>query len=199
MDVVLGDDLTEARSCDGDMIARITADAFQNDPFNLWLFGSSDPLFAVFHLLARKQYVPHGLVYRLEDKGAAMWMLPGGKFDLPITAIPEILWLALTRTSSGGMKRISRTIAAMEANHPTIPHAYLFTIAVRPDHQGKGLGRKLIRPMLDACDRESLPAYLENSNPANSSFYASCGFERVRMIHPIDGSPPLEAMLREPR
>lgn len=199
MEVALGDDLTLALPGDADTIGQITADAFRNDPFNLWLFGSADPLYPVFRLLARRQYLPHGFVYRLGDEGAAMWMLPGGQFDMPIVAMPEILWLALTRTTSGGIKRISRTIDAMESNHPTIPHAYLFTIGVRPEHQGKGLGRKLIRPVLDACDRDSLPAYLENSNPANSSFYRSCGFERVRMIHPIDGSPPLEAMLREPR
>ena len=58
----------------------------------------------------------------------------------------------------------------MEKHHPTFPHAYLFIIGVRQSHQGKGLGGKLFRPVLDACDRLGVPAYLENSNPASYNF-----------------------------
>ncbi len=86
------------------------------------------------------------------------------------------------------------------AAHPNYPHAYLFSIGVRRAAQGTGLGRKVIAPVLDACDRAGLPAYLENSNPANTGFYASCGFApQGDPIHPEPDSPPLIPMVREPR
>ena len=78
-------------------------------------------------------------------------------------------------------------------------HAYLFSIAVRPGAQGKGLGRKLIAPVLAACDRLGVPAYLENSNPANAGFYGSLGFVVCGEIRPTPDAPALLPMVREPR
>ena len=76
---------------------------------------------------------------------------------------------------------------------------YLFTVGVASAGRGRGLGRRLIGPVLDACDRTGTMAYLENSNPANRRFYASLGFERVDLFHPMADSPPLEPMQRLPR
>ena len=53
----------------------------------------------------------------------------------------------------------------MGERHPDFPHAYLFSIGVRPSAQGKGLGRKLIKPVLDACDRAEIRAYLDGEHP----------------------------------
>lgn len=197
-DIELGDGIVRAFRPDARQIGDITTDAFTHDPFNGWLFGNTRAMGTAFHCLARHLYTPRGFCYRIGDEGAAMWMLPGSSSDLPLIAMPTVL-LAALRSSRGGFRRINRTVAAMEAHHPTFDHAYLFTIGVRQSAQGKGLGRKLIKPVLDACDRAGIPAYLENSNPENRGFYGSCGFERVQMIHPVEGSPPLEAMLREPR
>ena len=51
---------------------------------------------------------------------------------------------------------------------------------------------------LDAADRAGVPCYLENSNPANTGFYRSRGFERMKLFEPRPGAPPMEAMWREP-
>lgn len=197
--IELGSELVRARRRDADHIARITADAFHDDPFNRWLFGDVRGMAGAFRTLARHIYTPHGFCYRLGDEGAAMWMLPGGKTGLPLRAIPEMLWTILARSQPGTWGRVGRTMRAMDAMHPRFPHAYLFTLGVRRAHQGKGLGRSLISPVLAACDKEGLPAYLENSNPANRGFYNSCGFERIGFVELESGAPPLEAMLRQPR
>lgn len=190
--------VTRAMRDEADHIAAITADAFRNDPFNRWLFGNFDAMEIAFRGLARHIYTRRGFCYRIGDDGAAMWMLPGGDTSLPLAALPAMLHSILA-SSRGAAMRIRRTTAAMEANHPAFPHAYLFTIGVRQAAQGKGMGGKLFRPVLDACDRAGMLAYLENSNPDNTSFYRAQGFERVTMIQPVEGCPPLEAMLREPR
>ncbi|GGD94551.1 N-acetyltransferase [Tsuneonella deserti] len=194
----LGDSLTRARPSGAGAIAAITADAFREDPFNRWLFGSFSGMAGVFGALARHVYVPRGFSYLLDDAGAAMWMLPGGDSEPPLAALPGLYASVIFKSSWGARRRTDATVAAMARHRPTFDHAYLFTIGLRPHAQGKGHGRKLIQPVLDACDRAGLPAYLENSNPANRGFYRSCGFERVAMIEVMPGAPPLEAMLRAP-
>lgn len=189
---------TRAMGGDADHIAAITADAFRNDPFNRWLFGNFEAMGIAFRGLAQHVYSRRGFCYRHGDDGAAMWMLPGGDTSLPLAALPAML-RSVMASSRGVTNRIRRTTDAMERHHPDFPHAYLFTIGVRPAARGKGMGGKLFRPVLEACDRAAMPAYLENSNPDNTSFYRAHGFERVTMIQPVEGCPPLEAMLREPR
>ena len=128
-----------------------------------------------------------------------MWMMPGGDTEPPLAALPALYSAVLFRSTWGAKRRTDATVAAMTRHHPEFPHAYLFTIGVRPIARGKGHGRTLIQPVLDACDAAGMPAYLENSNPANCGFYGSCGFERQAMIEVAPGAPPLEAMLRAPR
>ena len=53
--------------------------------------------------------------------------------------------------------------------------------------------------MLDLCDEQRLPAYLESSNPRNWSFYERLGFVRVGPLPVPRGCPGLMAMRREPR
>lgn len=194
----LDDQLTLAGRDEADHVGDITADAFRADPFNAWLFGNFRSMAIAFRGLARHVYTRRGYCYRLGDEGAAMWLLPGASTDLPLSALPTVIRAGLT-SSSGGFGRIRRAVAAMDAAHPTYPHAYLFTIGVRPRAQGKGLGRQLIAPVLAACDRAGIPAYLENSNPANHGFYTASGFEPQGPIVPQDGAPPLMAMVRQPR
>lgn len=198
-DVALGTHLRRAHRGDAALIGDITAEAFRDDPFNRWLFGAHAGMAGMFRALARHVYLPRGLVYRLADEGAAMWMLPGGDIAPPLAAQPALTWSVLARSSRGAYRRAERAVAAMHEAHPRFPHAYLFTIGVRASARGKGRGRQLIAPVLEACDRAGLPAYLENSNPANRGFYGACGFERIAMIEPEPGAPPLEAMVREPR
>ena len=198
-DIDLGRELVRATRRDARQVGQIPGGAFRNDPFNRWLVGPPAAIEGVFVPLARHVYVPNGFSYRLGDEGAAMWMLPGGDDRLPLRALFPLIFNAAFRASRGARGRIDRAVAAMEAAHPSFPHAYLFTIGLRPRSQGKGLGKLLLAPVLAACDRAGLPAYLENSNPANQGFYRSHGFATTDMIKAEPGAPPLEAMLRQPR
>jgi len=184
-------------------LAAITADAFRDDPFNLWLFGSSEPMQRTFANLARSIYAPHGFCQILSEDGeglaATMWLLPGDKPDGPPTAMLKTYWGLFASAGWSALMRGKAAGDAMARHHPTEPHAYLFTVGVASAGRGRGLGRRLIDPVLDACDATGTMAYLENSNPANRHFYASLGFVRVELFHATPESPPLEAMQRTPR
>ena len=199
-DIVLGDDLSRAGAGEARRLGDITADAFRDDPFNRWMFGNFAGIEHLFRMQARRIYAPRGYCYTSGDDGACMWMMPGGngnftRMDYAAFAIPTIF-----KSGRSAVARGKRTGQAMAARHPSFEHAYLFSIGVRQSAQGKGLGRKLIQPVLDACDRTGTIAYLENSNPANRRFYASCGFEEMgEPIIPEDSAPPLIPMVRQPR
>lgn len=199
-DINLGENCRRAGTAEAKLVGSITADAFRHDPFNLWLFGNFAGINNLFHLQARSIYVPRGYCYTLGDEGACMWMLPGGDANFRFGDYLRFAVPTLFLCGPGAVKRGIKTGEAMEARHPTFEHAYLFSIGLRQSAQGKGLGRKLIQPVLDACDRDALPAYLENSNPANTGFYNSCGFQQLGepiIVEP--GAPPLVPMVREPR
>ena len=199
-DILLGPELTRAGPRDARIVGDITADAFRDDPFNLWLFKGFAGISALFNTQASRIYVPHGFSYTMGSDGACMWMLPGGNASFGLSDYAVIAGKTLIHSGPKAVIRAIRTGTAMDRVHPHFPHAYLFSIGVRPSAQGKGLGRKLIAPVLDACDRQGLPAYLENSNPANHGFYTACGFEiSGDPLHPEPDSPPLVPMLRQPR
>jgi ribosomal protein S18 acetylase RimI-like enzyme len=87
----------------------------------------------------------------------------------------------------------------MEKHHPDEPHWYLMLIGSDPSVRGAGFGQALMRSRLDRCDAEGVPAYLENSNPRNESYYLRFGFEVTGEIKLPDGGPPMWPMWRDPR
>ena len=56
--------------------------------------------------------------------------------------------------------------------------AYIADVAVRPDHQGRGLGREVIRRLVArAAGHKKILLY---ANPGTEGFYAGLGFRRMR-------------------
>ena len=61
--------------------------------------------------------------------------------------------------------------------HPRGPaHLYLALLAVRPDHQGRGLGSRLLAHRHAVLDRIGLPAYLEAADTRSRALYARHGY-----------------------
>ena len=199
LDIDLPDGIRRARPSEWRAIGAITGDAFSNDPVSSWIFGGPAGMAPVFGRQARDIYLPRGICHLAGEDGATMWLLPGASNVMPLRGMAGVAW---QMAKNGGFGSVRRGMAAgkqMERHHPTEPHAYLFTIGVRSGAQGRGLGRSLLAPMLDACDRAGLPAYLENSNPRNHALYAAHGFEHVEHFDVAPGGPPLEAMWRPAR
>jgi len=74
---------------------------------------------------------------------------------------------------------------------------YLAAVGVLPASRRQGVASSLLAPVLARCDAEVLDAYLENSNPKNTSFYRTMGFEEILTLPMPDGCPPVVAMLRQ--
>jgi len=194
-----GTALRRAEARDWEKVADITAEAFSEDPVTLWMSGNARGVQSSFGILARRVYGPQGLCCLAGDEGATMWVEPG-KDAKPSPLTLALFALGQMRYGTPGvLKRTLDLMGLMEHHHPREPHMYLFTIGTRKSARGKGLGKALLAPVLAACDREGVPVYLENSNPANSGFYAAHGFERRAIFEVCEGGPVMEPMWREPR
>lgn len=198
LEIHLPDGIRNAGPADWRLLGDIIGDAFAEDPVNLWVFGKQAALVPVFGRLAKHLYLPGGLCHIAGDDAAAMWIHSADRRELGSLAMLGLVWTMMRKGSDGAAKRAIAAGEAMAREHPKDPHLYLFSIGTRKAARGTGLGKRMIAPMLDAADRARLPCYLENSNPANTGFYMSHGFERMKLFEPGPGAPPLEAMWREP-
>ena len=186
-------------------IGRALAAAFETDPVTAWYWRRRthrrEHLSAWFSLIARMHFLPHGQVFVADDgdgiAGCAMWAGPGAwRFSMRAE-----LRLAREVVPRLGLRLPLATVAMrrMESRHPEEPHWYLSTLGVDPEHQGQGLGSRLMFEILERCDREALPAYLESSTEDSKALYERHGFETRETIHLPLGGPPLWLMWRDPK
>ena len=199
MQIDLPDGLQHAGPTDWRKLADITAEAFAEDPVNLWLFGNPRTMKTVFSVLARGIYAKHGFCYFAGDQGAAMWSENELPFEIGRWDTLSFAMGVSRYGTKGAMKRVQEAGANMARHHPKEPHYYLFTIGTRNAARGQGVGKALLAPVLKRCDEIGMPCYLENSNPANHGFYSAHGFERLQVFPVGLGGPPMEAMWRTPR
>ena len=185
--------------------AGVLARAFYDDPVTSWMLPDDSSrltaLTRAFAPLARHHFLPRaGSEVGVRDGtvgAATLWDPPGqrkpGLVEQLITT-PTMLWAFRSRVPAS-----MRVMELMEKHHPEEPHWYLMLIGSDPAVRGTGFGHALMRSRLDRCDAEGSPAYLENSNPKNESYYLRFGFEIMGEIKLPDGGPPLWPMWRKPR
>jgi ribosomal protein S18 acetylase RimI-like enzyme len=184
--------------------ARVIARAFQDDPALSWAAPRADrrarfgPRY--FELLIRKIYLSKGRVEMTDDgTAAAIWAAPD-QWRTSMTASLPLLPVML-RTCGRTLPRAMKMLSTMERHHEqqTEPHWYLPFIGTDPDHRGKGHGTALLRSVLDGCDAEGVPAYLEATSVLNKALYHRHGFEVLDELNWPGGGPPFFPMWRSPR
>jgi GNAT superfamily N-acetyltransferase len=187
-----------ARTATADDLGRLAtalAAAFQDDPVFGWLMPDAATRPArlrrffgheLRHVLAR------GQAWTASETAGAVLALPPGRWRTPP-------YVALLQARPFGRKlpRAAGLLAAIEWRHLRSPHYYLAYIGVAPEAQGQGRGSSLMRPTLDRCDAERLPAYLEASSERNAALYERLGFALTAELR-FAGSPPLRLMTRPP-
>jgi ribosomal protein S18 acetylase RimI-like enzyme len=91
-----------------------------------------------------------------------------------------------------------RAVEAMRAAAVPEPHWYLAGIGVDPSRRREGIGSALVRPGLEASERESVSCALLTNNEENIAFYELQGFEVVRKGRTPDDGPRAWMMRRRP-
>lgn len=103
---------------------------------------------------------------------------------------PNIVFGKALVAAQRDVLRIEKTTDSDSSQVILRKRVYLAVLAVHPDHQRKGIGRKLIQWGLDEADRLGLIAYLEAS-PDGLRLYEQTGFEKVKEAE-TDWTPFIE-------
>ncbi len=186
-------------------VSTVLAKAFYDDPVMTWMLPDDttrlNALTRAFAGLTRHHFLSRGgseVGRRGGTVGAAtLWDPPGQRKASrleELVMMPMMLWAFRSRVPA-----TRQVMELMEKHHPEDPHWYLMVIGSDPSVRGEGFGQALMRSRLDRCDAEGAPAYLENSNPRNESYYMRFGFEVTGEIKLPNGGPPMWPMWRDPR
>ena len=183
-------------------VAAQMARTFLDDPVTSHIFRNEARreagLRAYFGTQMKADYLPFGGCYVAEGyAGAAIWA-PAGK-PLPTVVRGMLTMLPVMPYVIANMRTTFQLLALIESKHPREPHWYLASLGTAVEQQGKGVGGALMRPVLEHCDAEGIPCYLESSKERNLPFYRRHGFEVVEEV-PLPGDGPLLwTMWREPQ
>lgn len=195
--------MADVRTATKDELPRLAdtlASAFSTDPIFTWMTpdANREARLRRFFAAQLKFAVDHGtIVTNGEGTGAAIWF-PPEKWKIPT---PHLLRLfpTMARTFGRRLPRVLGGISTIEKRHPKDPpHWYLEFLGTHRDIQRNGVGSSVIDFVLDRCDQEGIPAYLEASSPENVPFYVRHGFEELEELR-LKNGPPWWAMLRQPR
>ncbi|GAA3998870.1 GNAT family N-acetyltransferase [Streptomyces marokkonensis] len=206
----MGVEIRTAGQGDRELVVRLLDEAFQDDPVSSWVFPDEE----------YRRRTHHRLMAAFTDA-----VLAGGRIDLAEDGAACALWLPVPADghtdgepdgdaceAAGDVpvqvreavdpdnERVELVARLTDGVHPSgRAHAYLWMIGVVPGRQGEGLGTLLIESVLDRCDREGLPAYLEASSARSRGLYERLGFQFTGRPLDLPDGPRMWPMWREPQ
>jgi len=183
------------------------ADAFAEDPLWLKIFeGESDvprKRQACFEVPIR-HCLRYGAAYATSKalEGIAAFV-PGELGDMSLwRMLRSGAWSCGMRmgAAAGGRLADLRVLSRDRAQISSVrPLTYLLLLGVRKAHRGRGLGGVLLRALIEDCERQGLPIYLETETEENVRLYERFGFELIRRVDLARLHLPMWEMMREPR
>jgi len=193
----------EREAAAGELAAR----AFQDDELFVWVEPDPErraaflvPFMTALARRSRRLAVALATAPALE--GVSLWKGPDlgalSPAQLAMTGLDRIAeWL-----SAEALARFDAVFdpieAALAADVPE-PCWYLGVLAVEPGRQGRGLGSRLMVPILARADHEGLAVTLETAKARNLPLYRRHGFEVLReLAPPAAGGPTVWTMRRPP-
>lgn len=193
----------KATTADLPKVTTSLAAAFADDPVMAHIFPeiAGGRLGRLAGMMRIEGYagLRHESVWTTDDgQATAIWKPPGawkvGGIEL-LRQTPRLVAILRTR-----LPIALGVLNAIERKHPVDPpHWHLAVLGTAPAAQGKGKGSAVLQPVLDHCDRDGEPAYLESSKESNVPFYERHGFRVTERLDLPRGGPSLWLMWRDPQ
>jgi ribosomal protein S18 acetylase RimI-like enzyme len=166
--------------------AAMLARAFRDDPLYRAVAPREDRrrmLLLWLHDKMLRYCALHGTMHTLPSlEGAACW-LPPGRAELTIGGILRSGLIGLPlRMGLGAYVRFNDYVSRtndFRRSHTPDTYWYLWVLGVDPAHQGRGIGGRLMRPVLERADASGTVCYLETEAERNLVFYQRHGFRVV--------------------
>lgn len=192
--------IREAGRDDRRALVETLVAAFQGDPVMTWWVPDPRRRLAIldsFFEVIADGFQPDGGLYLTDPDpvAAAVWVPAGCQ---PSGDAAEHLVGRLVAAAEEYDDRLLEALELMEEQHPVEEHEYLFFLGTRPEWQSRGLGSALLCEVLDRCDRDGTPAYLEATSPESLRLYLRHGFVVTGELVLPDG-PTMWPMWRDPR
>lgn len=183
------------------------AKAFYDDPAWMYVFPEEDErekkLPIAFEIPLRYG-IKFGEVYAPSPdlEGVAIWV-PGLKADMTFWRLLKAgaVMPGLKLGYKVG-KRIGSVFDIVDEKRKVLakePYLYLSAIGVRPEHQGKGIGGKLLAAMIKRVDAEGTALYLETMVEKNANFYLKFDFKVIEDLTPESLGLRVWIMIRPPQ
>ena len=194
----MSDMIFPAGSTEVAAVVETLAQAFQTDPALSWILPDdahrARALRGLFRVLVPAD-MRAGVALRSDsDEAAALWRAPGqahsGTLEFLRTVVPLVATFGLA------LPRGLKVQAGIDAHRPSGRFWYLHYVGVRPAHQGKGHGGRIIRAQTAIADAEGLSCWLETATPENVPLYERLGFVTQVEWDVPGGGPHFWGMMR---
>jgi len=135
-------------------------------------------------------------------QGLALWQPP---YDTGVTFWGMVKSGMATAPWNMGVKSAWRVLSVLDTtekkHHQTIttPHWALYAISVDPSVQNRGIGTRLMKPILDLADADQMPCYLDTPSERSLNFFRRLGFEVVLDVDTPSAGPRFWTMVRRPQ
>ena len=186
-------------------LASVATDAYRDYPLHNWFSGGKYDEYVSEKIMeiSLRTMIDDAVIYADSEElnGFAVW-LPMG-FDGSKT-LPFLTNGGLKLIFHSGFRIIGRLLTyetyAMNLKKQFTGNVdwYLYNLSVKKSAQGKGIAGKLLRPMLEFCDKENIVTYLETNKESNVSLYEHFGFELSKKEQIPKSSVMHYAMVRTP-
>jgi len=118
--------------------------------------------------------------------GVAVWLPPGTyPMDARREARAALAMIGLTLRIPRDIRAMARLGQSLDAVFPTEPVWYLQALGILPDLQRRGIGTRLIQPVIEQAQRAGVPCYLETAEPLNIEYYRRFGFSLIEPPRPL--------------
>ena len=185
-----------------DRMTQILFDAFDNDPFMLWLVGGPSQYQNKGRPLIKtwvRYTMRYGYGLNIQDSLAAVMFKKPGDIKFGFW---RIIRSGMLKTQSllgkEGMQRLTMMEQQWDAKRKSImgdqDYLYCWMLGTAPADQGKGCGTALMKAGFEQYP--DVPCYLETQNEPNKRYYEKLGFQEKDRFQ-MDGADfPIICMVR---
>ncbi|MEV6068912.1 GNAT family N-acetyltransferase [Nocardia sp. NPDC052001] len=200
---VFGETVRRGVPVDKVAVARMLAEAFEDDPHARWMHPHAGSRLKELRMAFEDSYMESGRTSEGVDLavvdgdrivGAALWM------NTTRVRTPRTLadWVRRRRIFGSRVPLLMEGARQLAGAHVAEHHWHLMAIATAAEVRGRGYGRALMAAGLARCAADGLPAHLETAKAENVPYYQRFGFEVVATLELPKGGPRNWLMRYEP-
>jgi len=183
----------------------VGADSFQDDP--MWsaiLEGEPKDKLSICLEMSFRHCRRYGVVYAPENSMEALMGVVPGKFcnmnlwRMFMAGSLPIMGKMGSKLGEKMGKYFDPLIRDQKENMAGKEYVYLFILGVKKDLQGKGMGGKLLRALIEDCEKSGKSIYLETETEVNVKIYEHFGFKTLKKTALVEIDSPIWEMVWEP-